>query len=224
MALGIGVTTAVATLSLSVGDRMARELRSFGANISVTPAADSLSIAVGGVDYRPAGAGAFLPESDLANLRRDFLAQQHHGLCAVSLRPRDGQGPPHGGDRKLVQASLCRCRRGDVFQTGLEELHPAWKVQGDWPHDGSRQCLVGAALARQSGCQARRQPHFPERLEIPPRPWTWPSAEFSTPGARRTMKFWRRSRTVQKFTGLEGKSAAGGSERSDQARRRLRPL
>ena len=42
VALGIAVTTTVATLSLSVRDRVARELRSFGANISVTPAADSL--------------------------------------------------------------------------------------------------------------------------------------------------------------------------------------
>ena len=57
VALGIAVTAAVATLALDVGDKVSRELRSFGANLSVTPAADGLPVAVGGIDYRPAGAG-----------------------------------------------------------------------------------------------------------------------------------------------------------------------
>ncbi|HET7842373.1 MAG TPA: ABC transporter permease, partial [Terriglobia bacterium] len=70
--LGIAAATAVATLSLDVGDKVNRELRSFGANIAVTPAADSLAVSVGGTDYRPAGAGAYLPEADLIKLRRIF--------------------------------------------------------------------------------------------------------------------------------------------------------
>ena len=92
VALGIGVTTAVATLSLSVGDRMARELRSFGANISVTPAADSLSIAVGGVDYRPAGAGAFLPQAGLANLRKIFWRNNIMGFAPFLYAPATVKG------------------------------------------------------------------------------------------------------------------------------------
>jgi len=150
VALGIGVTTAVATLSLSVGDRMARELRSFGANISVTPAADSLSIAVGGVDYRPAGAGAFLPESDLANLRKIFWRNNIMGFAPFLYAPATVKGR-----RTVVIGSWFKHRlqvqKGDVFHTGLEELHPAWKVQGAWPDEGSRECLVGAALAGNLG-------------------------------------------------------------------------
>jgi len=136
----------VATLSLSVGDRMARELRSFGANISVTPAADSLSIAVGGVDYRPAGAGAFLPESDLANLRKIFWRNNIMAFAPFLYAPVTVKG-----HRIVLIGSwfshALQVDRGDVFQTGLEKLHPTWKVQGGWPADGSSQCLVGAALA-----------------------------------------------------------------------------
>src|SRR5579863_9993580 len=72
VALGITVATAVATIALDVGDRVGRELRSFGANISVTPAADGLPVEIGGVDYRPAGSGACLAERDLVQLKRIF--------------------------------------------------------------------------------------------------------------------------------------------------------
>ena len=150
VALGIAVTTAVATLSLSVGDRMARELRSFGANISVTPAADSLSIAVGGVDYRPAGAGAFLPESGLANLRKIFWRNNIMAFAPFLYAPATVNGSHIVVIGSWFDHAL-QVQRGDVFQTGLEKLHPAWKVQGAWPGDGSRQCLVGAALAGKLG-------------------------------------------------------------------------
>ena len=146
VALGIAVTTAVATLSLSVGDRMARELRSFGANISVTPAADSLSVAVGGVDYRPAGAGAFLPESSLANLRKIFWRNNIMAFAPFLYAPADVDGRRVVVIGSWFNHSL-QVNPGDIFQTGLEKLHPAWKVQGDWPADGSSQCLIGAALA-----------------------------------------------------------------------------
>ncbi|HVB29455.1 MAG TPA: ABC transporter permease [Terriglobia bacterium] len=150
VALGIAVTTAVATLSLSVGDRVARELRSFGANISVTPAADSLSIAVGGVDYRPAGAGAFLPESSLANLRKIFWRNNIMAFAPFLYAPATVEG-----HRVVVIGSwfshALQVNPGEVFQTGLEKLHPAWNVQGDWPTDGSSQCLVGSALANGLG-------------------------------------------------------------------------
>ncbi len=148
--MGIAVTTAVATLSLSVGDRVARELRSFGANISVTPAADSLSVAVGGVDYRPADTGAFLPESSLPNLRRIFWRNNIMAFAPFLYAPATVKG-----HRIVLIGSwfnhAMRVNPGDVFQTGLEKIHPAWKVQGDWPPEGSSECLVGQVLANDLG-------------------------------------------------------------------------
>src|SRR2546430_16140500 len=71
-ALGMGVATATLSVALEVGDRLAREFRSLGANLLVTPKADSLPLEIGGVDYRPVNAGAYLPESDLFKLRTIF--------------------------------------------------------------------------------------------------------------------------------------------------------
>ena len=72
VALGIAAAATVGTLSLDIGDKIGRELRSYGANLSIAPAADSLAITVGGVDYRPAGSGAFIAEDDLIKLKQIF--------------------------------------------------------------------------------------------------------------------------------------------------------
>jgi len=72
LALGMAVATAALSVSLDVGDRLAQEFRSLGANLLVTPEADSLPLEIGGVDYRPANAGAYLPEADLGKLKTIF--------------------------------------------------------------------------------------------------------------------------------------------------------
>src|SRR5213595_3731640 len=83
LALGMAVATAALSVSLDVGDRLAREFRSLGANLLVTPQADSLPLEIGGVDYRPANAGAYLPESDLPKIKTVFW---HNNIIAFSAR------------------------------------------------------------------------------------------------------------------------------------------
>src|SRR6202521_4802430 len=72
LALGMAVATATLEVALDVGDRLAHEFRSLGANLLVTPATDTLPLEIGGVDYRPVDAGAYLPESDLGKLKTIF--------------------------------------------------------------------------------------------------------------------------------------------------------
>ncbi len=145
--LGIAVTAAVATLALDVGDKVSRELRSFGANLSVTPAADGLPVAVGGVDYRPAGAGAFLPESALVSLKKIFWRNNIVAFAPFLYVPATVKGQP-----VVVMGSWFEkpmpVDKSDVFVTGLEKLHPAWKVTGQWPADDDpKGVLVGRRLA-----------------------------------------------------------------------------
>lgn len=147
VALGVSVATALATIALDVGDKVSRELRSFGANISVTAAADGISVVVGGVDYRPLGSGAFLAEDDLVKLKRIFwrnniLAFAPYLPVPVSVK----------GHRVTLVGTWfekhVRVDRSEVFSTGLERIHPAWKVQGQWPKEGDTSaCLVGQRVA-----------------------------------------------------------------------------
>src|SRR5499425_1985245 len=83
LALGMALVTAALSVALDVGDRLAREFRSLGANLVVTPAADSLPLEIGGVDYRPVNAGAYLPEADLGKLQTIFWRNNIVGFAPV---------------------------------------------------------------------------------------------------------------------------------------------
>src|SRR5713226_1502379 len=72
LVLGMAITTAALTVALDVGDRLAREFRSFGANLVVTPKSDTLPLEIGGVDYRPVEEGSYLAEADLGKLKTIF--------------------------------------------------------------------------------------------------------------------------------------------------------
>ena len=147
VALGIAVTAAVATLALDVGDKVNRELRSFGANLSVTPAADGLPVAVGGIDFRPAGAGAFLPESTLVSLKRIFWRNNIVAFAPFLYVPATLEGQQVVVIGSWFQKALT-VDKSEVFVTGLEKLHPAWKITGQWPaDDDTHGALVGRRLA-----------------------------------------------------------------------------
>ncbi len=155
VALGIAVATALGTLAFDVGDKVSRELRSFGANISVTPAADSLAVAVGGVDYRPqAGAGTFLAEADLVKLKKIFWRNNIVAFVPFLYVPAKIQ------NRSVILIGTWFDKevlvdKSEVFRTGLKELHAAWKVEGQWPKDAEPAgCLVGRRLAGQLGIRS----------------------------------------------------------------------
>src|SRR5271169_535735 len=72
LVVGMAVATSTLSVALEAGDRLAREFRSLGANLLVTPQADTLPLEIGGVDYRPVDSGVYLPEADLGKLKTIF--------------------------------------------------------------------------------------------------------------------------------------------------------
>ena len=148
IALGITAATVVATLALDVGDQVSRELRSFGANITVISAADGPAVTVGGVDYRPAAMGAFLHEGDLPSLKKIYWANNITAFAPFLYAPASLAG------RRVVLigswfSHSVPIGSSEPFRTGLRDLHIGWRVQGQWPDDEDpHACLVGASLAR----------------------------------------------------------------------------
>src|SRR5260370_17901274 len=87
LALGMAVATAALSVSLDVGDRLAREFRSLGANLLVTPTADSLPLEIGGVDYPPVTPRAYLPDSDLGQPKTIFWRNNIIGFAPAVETP-----------------------------------------------------------------------------------------------------------------------------------------
>src|SRR5262249_49109018 len=161
LALGMAVATAALSVSLDVGDRLAREFRSLGANLLVTPEADSLPLEIGGVDYRPVNAGAYLPESDLPKIKSIFW---HNNIVAfapilevpvgisVGLRFPVKELPAIHADRALVgtwASHSVELPDGNAFATGVDKTNPWWHVEGNWFKDDAKECLIGRHLVSQ---------------------------------------------------------------------------
>jgi putative ABC transport system permease protein len=147
IALGIAAAATAGILSLDIGDKISRELRSYGANLSITPAADSLAISVGGVDYRPAGSGAFIPEDELVKLKKIFWRNNIVAFAPFLYVPAEVDNQ----NAVLIGTwfeKLLRVDKSEIFVTGLKKLHPSWKVEGEWPNDrNATDVLVGRRLA-----------------------------------------------------------------------------
>src|ERR1700687_2944919 len=131
---GMAVATATLEVALDVGDRLAREFRSLGANLLVTPASDTLPLEVGGVDYRPVNAGAYLPESDLGKLKTIFWRNNIVGFAPIleaaayiTANPEKLTASEKGVRIPLIGTWASRpviSPDGSVFTTGIEKTNP----------------------------------------------------------------------------------------------------
>ena len=169
--LGVAVATAMIAVATDIGDKINRELRSYGANLVVTPQEDTLDVEVGGVNLKPPSDGAFLNEADLPKIRGTFW---HHNIVGfspmlpVTVRVGSSQLTAHSSqDVTLVGTYFNKPLRfgKDDFTTGVKITNPWWKVScGDgrlarpgrvedspeacgWPSDESENILVGERLA-----------------------------------------------------------------------------
>jgi putative ABC transport system permease protein len=174
--LGVAVATAMIAVATDIGDKINRELRSYGANLVVTPQEDTLDVEVGGVNLKPPSDGAFLNEADLPKIRGTFW---HHNIVGFSpMLPvtvkLSSQDVTLVGTYFNKPLSFGK----EDFKTGVSITHPWWKVScGDvasprpsrvedsaaacgWPKDDSENVLVGERLA------AKLSKHPGDQLEI----------------------------------------------------------
>ena len=150
--LGVGVATAMIAVATDIGDKISRELRTYGANLIVTPQEDTLDVQIGGVDLKPPSDGAYLNEAHLPKIRGTFW---HHNIVGfapmlpVSVSVNDAPAK----DLTLLGTYFSkRLTFGkEEFSTGVRITHPWWRVQGAWPDDNSSDVLLGESLAVKLG-------------------------------------------------------------------------
>lgn len=167
LALGMAVATAALSVSLDVGDRLSHEFRSLGANLLVTPEADSLPVEIGGVDYRTANAGVDLPEADLPKVKTVFWHNNIIAFAPTLEVPADfgiDENPQSGfatqGQARLIgtwSEHAVHLSDGSDFVTGIAKTNPWWKIDGRWFKEGAAEALIGAGLAQRLGLRVGSQ-------------------------------------------------------------------
>lgn len=142
--LGAAVSTAMIAIAIDIGDKISHELRSYGANLVVTPADDSLDVQIGSVNLKPAG-GSTLSEADLPKIKGIFWRNNITGFTPeLPVNVKIG-----GADATLAGTYFAKSLKfgNQEFTTGARKTFPWWKVDGTWPTDDSEQVLVGEKLA-----------------------------------------------------------------------------
>lgn len=145
--LGVGVATAMLAVATGIGDKISRELRSYGANILVTPQDDTLDLQIGGVDLKPPSDGAYLNEADLPKIKGMFWRNNIVGFAP--MLPVN----VNVGSKQIALLGTYFAKSltfgTEQFTTGVTKTNPWWKVQGAWPNDDSNDVLLGERLANE---------------------------------------------------------------------------
>lgn len=150
IALGTAAAAALGDIALDIGDKMSRELNSFGANLVVVPAGGGAPVLVGGEEVSALRVPAYLAREDLKSVRENFWKNNILGFAPVY--DVAGRLVPGGRAVTLRGTWFDRSVEGaePPLRTGLRSLNPFWSVTGDWP-DESGLAAPGPAGDPESG-------------------------------------------------------------------------
>ncbi|KGI56113.1 ABC transporter permease [Campylobacter sp. MIT 97-5078] len=123
-------------ITLSIGNELSKELRSYGANIIILPKGASLSVDIGDKVLEPLKDKSYLEESKLHTIKEIFWRNNITAFAPFlegKVMMNDKQVSILGTyfDKKLNIADE------DDFHTGIKELYPLLKIDGRYANDDS---------------------------------------------------------------------------------------
>jgi putative ABC transport system permease protein len=160
--LGAAVSTAMIAIATDIGDKISNELRTYGANLVVTPEEDNLDVQIGSVNLKPAGSGAYLKEADLPKIKGIFWRNNIIGFTPeLPVNVKSGES-----DVTLVGTYFSKALKFGTqeFTTGAQTTFPWWKVSGTWPSDDSEDVLLGTQLAVRLNLEPGKQVEIDGKL------------------------------------------------------------
>lgn len=148
--IGTSLAVAMLNVSLDIGDKVSRELRSYGANIMVVPEVETIPLQIEGIDFNPLAGQSYLLEKDIPKLKMIFWRNNIVGFAPyleTNASTIEGNQLPVVGtwfDHSLVIPT------GETVTIGVKGLKSWWQVDGDWPDDRIEGdvALVGQDIAR----------------------------------------------------------------------------
>lgn len=153
--LASGLVSALLAVSIDIGDKMAKELKSYGANILVEPASSAILPEISDTENNTASLETqdFIDEKELPNIKDIFWRNN-----IVGFAPQLTANIKSGDKVITVTGTFFDHRIAvpdeDDYHTGQKIISPYWKVQGEWVNDDTDDlpeivpALLGEQLAR----------------------------------------------------------------------------
>ena len=170
VATASALVSAFLNIALTVTEEMAKELRSFGANIILVPKSDPLEVSFGGLKFVSPDDAEYLKEADLPRIKTIFWKHNIVGFTPFLSRTVEVEGaqallvgtwfektipiPQGTGSVKFASGSRNGVAPEKTFRTGLQSLSRWWQIDGRWPREDEDGALLGSALARRLGIGA----------------------------------------------------------------------
>ena len=154
--LGVSLSTAMMNVMLGVGDKVNRELKVYGANITVRHKEAALMNDLYGLSEGLGVTDKFLFEEDVLKLKSIFW-----GFNIIDFAPMlDGRATVNGADVPLVGTWVEKhavLNTGEEVHTGLKALRNWWHkgFQGEWLGESDDGFVIaGSLLAQRLGLKA----------------------------------------------------------------------
>ena len=152
--LGVSLSTAMMNVMLGVGDKVNRELKVYGANITVRHKDAALMSDLYGLNTGIGVNDKFLYEEDILKLKSIFwgfnildFAPLLDGHAVLSVKGRAGIV----GNVNLIGTwteKHATLSTGEELNTGLKSLRTWWDIKGEWlAEDDDNSVMIGSILA-----------------------------------------------------------------------------
>ena len=153
--LAAGLISALLAVSIDIGDKMARELKSYGANILIEPAGQAAMPVMFGQRDVPLSGEDLIDESELPSIKDIFWRNNIIGFAPLL------SGDVTVGGKTVPVLGTFFSQPVNVpdepdFHTGQQTISPYWRVAGQYPHEPpaagqTPEALIGKQLAQRSG-------------------------------------------------------------------------
>ncbi|RAK10275.1 putative ABC transport system permease protein [Halanaerobium saccharolyticum] len=146
---GASLMTAMLSVTLDIGDKLNKELKSFGSNIVIVPESKSLPVKIDGVDFTPLEKNKkYIDEKDITNIKMIFWRHNIVDFApylTATAEINNKQVPIVGTWFK----NNVKIPTGERFDFGVKKLKSWWEVEGDWITNGGSkdEALIGLKFA-----------------------------------------------------------------------------
>ncbi|PVX40444.1 putative ABC transport system permease protein [Pasteurella langaaensis DSM 22999] len=150
--LASGLVSALLAVSIDIGDKMSKELKSYGANILIEPASSAILPEVSSINSSLATQD-FIDEKELPNIKDIFWRNN-----IVGFAPQLSANVQVNGENISILGTFfdhpIAVPDEDDYHTGQKIISPYWKVTGEWVDDSQEQyavpvpALLGEQLAK----------------------------------------------------------------------------